>query len=203
MPENSPLKIQVIVGSTREGRFSEKPARWVAERLAERGDMEVEVVDLRDYDLPFFEQAAPPSLWDGEHPSEEIARWARKVEAADGYVVVTPEYNHGYSAVLKNALDHAFPEWHRKPIAFVSWGNVGGARAVEQLREVAIELEMAPIRHSVHIMPEVLIPGLQSDYDPALFEPNEAKLEALGEDLVWWARVLREGRTREQEPVAA
>ncbi|MBI3966262.1 MAG: NAD(P)H-dependent oxidoreductase [Chloroflexi bacterium] len=125
-----------------------------------------------------------------------FARWGRVVDAADGYVIVTPEYNHGYPAALKNALDHTFVEWHRKPVAFVGYGGVGGARAIEQLRQVVVELEMAPLRHAVHILPEVMWEALAaaSPVDPAVFASLEARADLLAEDLVWWARALAAAR---------
>jgi NAD(P)H-dependent FMN reductase len=188
-------RIQVIIGSTRPGRFADKPARWVAEHLAARGDLDVEVIDLRDHPLPFFEGARPPAYTLREYPDEDIARWGRTIDAADGFVFVTGEYNHGYPAVLKNALDHLFPEWHRKPVAFVGYGNVGGGRAIEQLREVVVELEMAPLRHAVHVLPDVMRPAMGAgEYDPALFEPLLPKLQLLGDDLAWWAKALADAR---------
>jgi NAD(P)H-dependent FMN reductase len=194
-------RIQVIIGSTRPARFGEKPARWVAERLAERGDLEVEVVDLRDHPLPFFEQPRPAAYTLRDYPDAATERWGRKVDEADGFVFVTSEYNHGYPASLKNAIDHIFPEWHRKPVAFVGYGNVGGARAIEQLREVVVELEMAPLRHAVHILPDVMRPVMAADgYDAALFASLEPKLRLLGDDLAWWAKALATARAA--QPVA-
>jgi NAD(P)H-dependent FMN reductase len=188
-------RIQVIIGSTRPDRFGDKPARWAAEHLAARGDLEVELVDLRDYPLPFFEASLPPAYTLRDYPNEATARWGQKVDEADGYVFVTSEYNHGYPAALKNALDHVFPEWHRKPVAFVGYGNVGGGRAIEQLREVVVELEMAPLRHAVHILPDVMVPVMRAErYDASLFESLLPKLEALGDDLAWWARALAAAR---------
>jgi NAD(P)H-dependent FMN reductase len=188
-------RIQVIIGSTRPARFGEKPARWVADHLAARGDLAVDLIDLNDYPLPFFEQPLPAAYTLREYPNDEIARWGRKVDEADGYVFVTSEYNHGYPASLKNALDHLFPEWHRKPVAFVGYGNVGGARAIEQLREVVVELEMAPLRHAVHVLPDVMVPVMRAEgYDASLFEPLLPKLQVLADDLAWWAKTLAAGR---------
>ena len=188
-------RIQVIMGSTRPARFGEKPARWVTEHLTARGDLDVELIDLRDYALPFFELERPPGYTLREYPDEATARWGRKVDEADGYVFVTSEYNHGYPAALKNALDHLFPEWHRKPVAFVGYGNVGGARAIEQLRQVVVELEMAPLRHAVHILPDVMLPVMKAEgYDAALFESLLPKLQLLGDELKWWAQALAAAR---------
>ena len=108
-----------------------------------------------------------------------------------------PEYNHGYPAVLKNAMDHTFVEWHRKPVAFVGWGNVGGARAIEQLRLVSIEMEMAPLRHAVHILPDVSdagSPGARA-VRAALLDALQPKLATLADDLLWWASALAAART--------
>jgi NAD(P)H-dependent FMN reductase len=191
-------RIQVIIGTTREKRFADKPARWVAEALAARGDLEVEVVDLREYPLPFFDQPRPAAYTLRDYPDEAIARLGAKIDEADGFVFVTSEYNHGYPASLKNAIDHLFPEWHRKPVAFVGYGNVGGARAIEQLREVVVELEMAPLRHAVHILPDVMRPAMSADgYDPALFEELAPKLQLLADDLAWWAKALSAARDSE------
>jgi NAD(P)H-dependent FMN reductase len=188
-------RIQVIIGSTRRNRFGDGPARWVADALAARGDLDVEVVDLRDYPLPLFDQPRPAAYTLREYPDEAVARWGRKIDEADGFVFITAEYNHGYTAVLKNAIDHLFPEWHRKPVAFVGYGNTGGARAIEQLREVVVELEMAPLRHAVHILPDVMRPVMQAGtYDATLFQGLAPKLELLGDDLAWWAKALAAAR---------
>jgi NAD(P)H-dependent FMN reductase len=158
--------LQVITGTTRQGRFSEKVASWVMGHVAARDDVSSELVDLRDFPLPFFDQAPP-------------AKFLRE-----------------YPAVLKNAMDHTFVEWRRKPVTFVGWGNVGGARAIEQLREVAVEFEMAPLRHAVHILPDLMVPAMQAPdpFDPSCFGPLEPKLTTLVEDLIWWTTTLAAGR---------
>lgn len=188
--------IQVILGSTRDGRFGEKAGAWVIDRLAAREDVQVELVDLRDYPMPFYEQSSPPAYGHREYP-EEVARWAEKVEAADGYIIVTAEYNHGYPAVLKNALDQIFPELNRKPVAFVGYGNTGGARAIEQLRLVSVELEMAPLRHAVHILPAVMIEAMKAEQpvDPEIFASLDQRLDAAVTDLAWWAQALAQARS--------
>jgi NAD(P)H-dependent FMN reductase len=186
------MLIQVITGTTRENRFSEKVADWVLGELDRRDDMEVESVDLRDHLLPFFEGISP--IRHGrDYPNPEVARLGETIDRADGFVVLTAEYNHGYPAVLKNAMDWTFLEWNRKPISFVGWGNVGGARAVEQLRQVAVEFEMAPLRHAVHIL--VLIPILREGADPATaLAPLAPRLEVLADDLAWWTTALADAR---------
>jgi len=193
-------RIQLILGSTREGRFGEKAAGWALARLAKREDLSVEPVDLRDYPMPFYEQQAPPAYGRREYPPE-VARWAERVQDADGYLIVTAEYNHGYPAVLKNALDQVFPELNRKPVAFVGYGNTGGARAIEQLRLVCVELEMAPLRHAVHILPAVMVPAMKAEgpFDPEVFASLDQRLDTAVTDLVWWARAL--ARARAEDPV--
>ncbi len=188
-------KIQVIMGTTRAGRFSERVAVWVVEYLTAHGRFDVGLLDLRDYPLPFFDQA-PPAYTLRDYPSEDVARLGRKLDEADGFVVLVGEYNHGYPAVLKNAMDHTFVEWRRKPIAFVGWGNVGGARAIEQLRQVTVEFEMSPLRHAVHILPDILRPAKQADdpFDTSVFSPLEPRLAMLADDLEWWASALAAAR---------
>lgn len=191
--------IQVILGSTREGRFSEKAAAWVMDRLGAREDLQTELVDLRDYPMPFFEQGTAPAYGRREYP-EDVARWASKVEQADGYLIITSEYNHGYPAVLKNALDQIFPELNRKPVSFVGYGNAGGARAIEQLRLVAVELEMAPLRHAVHILPSVMIEARNAEQplDLEIFASLDQRLDTAASDLVWWAQALAQARSARQ-----
>jgi NAD(P)H-dependent FMN reductase len=190
----TPPLIQAIVGTDREGRFSERAAAWLMDRLGARSDLRAELIDLRDYPLSFYDQAVPPAYGRREYPPE-VARWAAKVDEADGYIFVTAEYNHGYPALLKNALDHAFPEFNRKPAAFVGYGNVGGARAIEQLRLVTVELEMAPLRHAVHILPDVMRPVRMAETaDPELFAALDPRLDTLVDDLLWWTRALAAAR---------
>ncbi|HEY6633256.1 MAG TPA: NAD(P)H-dependent oxidoreductase [Rhizobiaceae bacterium] len=191
-------KIAVIVGSTRAARFADKPTEWIASIAKARGDFDVEVVDLRDYPLPFFDEAAS-SLW-APSKNEVALRWQKKVAEFDGYIVIAAEYNRGPTAALKNALDYAYTEWNRKPVTFVGYGGVGGARAIEQLRLNAVELQMAPIRHAVHIVWGDYIQILQQGKKIEEFEHlNQAATAAL-DDLSWWARVLKDAR---QQDVAA
>jgi NAD(P)H-dependent FMN reductase len=187
--------VQVITGTTRQGRFSELVAAWVMERLSGYPAFDVELVDLRDHQLPFFDGEAPARTG-RDYQSDAVARFGEVIDRGDGYLILTGEYNHGYPAVLKNALDSTFPEWRRKPVNFVAWGNTGGARAVEQLRQVVIEFEMAPLRHAVHVLPEVLL-SVRRAPDPtdlAHFAPLEPRLTLLADDLAWWARALGAAR---------
>jgi NAD(P)H-dependent FMN reductase len=186
--------IQVITGTTREGRFSQIAAQWVLSRLHSRLDLEVELVDLREHPLGFFD-GPPPAKAPREYADRPVAELGRTLDRADGFVVLTAEYNHGYPAVLKNAMDWTFVEWRRKPITFVGWGNVGGARAIEQLRQVAVEFEMAPLRHAVHILPDVLVAARQApEGDVSAFAALEPRLTLAVDDLLWWATTLAAGR---------
>jgi NAD(P)H-dependent FMN reductase len=187
--------LQVITGTTREGRFSERVSAWVMARLAQHDAFALELVDLRDHPLPFFDGDAPARTG-REYADESVTRFSGVIDRADGYLILTAEYNHGYPAVLKNALDSTFVEWRRKPVAYVGWGNTGGARAIEQLRAVAVEFEMAPLRHAVHVLPDVLIAARQAP-DPAdvsFFAPLEPRLDLLADDLAWWMQALASAR---------
>jgi NAD(P)H-dependent FMN reductase len=195
LADQPPPHVLVVVGSTRENRFSDRVARWVAAGLEAAGGLTVEQLDLRDHPLPFFD-ALPPARTPREYATEELARLGRTIDRADAYVLLTAEYNHGYTGVLKNAMDHTFVEWGHKPVSFVGWGNVGGARAIEQLRLVAVEFEMAPLRHAVHVLPDVMAAAREAG-DPAdlsVFEPLRPRLDRLADDLTWWARALRPAR---------
>ena len=187
------MLIQVITCSTREGRFGARVADWVIDHFRSCDAVDVELVDLDQFPLPFFD-APPPAQTGRDYHNPEVAALGRTLDRADGYVVLTAEYNHGYPAVLKNAMDWTYVEWRRKPMAFVGWGSVGGARAVEQLRQVAVEFEMAPLRHAVHILPDVMAAARETGDDG--FAPLEPKLKLLADDLLWWAGALAEGRAR-------
>src|SRR5437879_7419335 len=144
--------ISVIVGSTRERRFSEKPAHWFFQHLKKRKAADARLLDLRDFPMPFFDQPLTPAMpWRAPYKNEIVQRWTAAIAQSDGFVFVAPEYNYGPSAVLKNAIDWVYPEWNRKAVGFVSYGSAMGARGVQQLRASTIELQLAPIRTSVHI----------------------------------------------------
>lgn len=195
MTHNIPLHIKVIAGSTREGRFSDKAAQWIAEELKKQKSVAVEVLDLRDYNMPFFNESVSPSFKQEPYKNEAVARFTEKIAEGDAFVVVTPEYNRGTPGVLKNALDWVYQEWNNKPIAFVSYGSVGGARAVEQLRLNAIELQMAPIRSAVHIPGEHYFPVLFGKADMSqLFSSLSKGADVMITQLMWWARALKNAR---------
>ena len=196
--EKTPLTMHVIIGSTRQNRFSEKPARYIFDELKKKENIQVELIDLRDWPLPFYDEVVSPAVNKGNYSNELGKKWAVKVGEADGYIMVTPEYNHGYSAVLKNALDWVFPEWNGKPVGFVSYGNVGGARAIEQLRQVVIELEMVPIRSAIHIPTEVYLAVRHEKVpvNPELFKPLREgmrgdRVETFFDELINCAKTLK------------
>ena len=187
----STLKIKVIVASTRPNRFSEKPSQWIFDLAKQRADLDVELLDLRDYPLPFFEEGLPPGLAKDGYTNPAVVKWREKIREADGFIIVTPEYNHGYPAVLKNALDYTYYAWARKAVAFVSWGGAGGARGVEQLRLVTIELDMVPTRSAVHISN----PWFIQDMSGIDTEANQQSAKALLDNLTWWTGALKAART--------
>src|SRR5437879_4998989 len=141
------LKIGIIIGSTRPGRNGEAVAKWVYEIAQKRSDAEFELVDIKDFNLPLLDEPVPPSM--GQYSKSHTKTWAAKIGAFDGYVFVSPEYNHGISGALKNAIDFLFAEWNNKAAGFVSYGSAGGARAVEQLRLVLAEVHVATVRAQV------------------------------------------------------
>lgn len=182
---DAPLDLAVIVGSTREGRLGGIIARWFLTQVRQRDDLASELVDLAELDLP----AAYPS-----RPGPRARWFIDRVERADAFVVVTPEYNHGYPASLKQAIDLPYREWHAKPIAFVSYGGgrAGGVRAVEQLRQVFAELHTVTVRDTVSLARARRL----FDETGALHEPAgpEAAAKTMLDRLAWWGRALREAR---------
>ncbi|MGO4447489.1 NADPH-dependent FMN reductase [Phyllobacterium sp. TAF24] len=182
------LKIGVIVGSTRIGRFAEFPAKWIAEVAGARGDVEVEILDLIDYPMAFFGEERATT-----EQSETAERWKKKLREFDAYVFTVAEYNHGPTAVLKNAID--LGDFIHKPVGFVGYGGVGGARAIEHLRVIFVEMSAASVKTGIHIsFPEYLtvVKGEKklSDYGHL----NEAATNQL-DQLVWWGKALKSART--------
>lgn len=185
-------KIAIIISTTRAARFGDKPAKWIHDVAAARGDMDVEIVDLRDYPLPFFDERASNAYVPAKN--EVAQRWQRKVAEFDAYLFVTAEYNHGISGVLKNALDYAYPEWARKPAACLGYGSVGGARAVEQLRTNLIELQVAPTRNGVHIQGGDFFDALLKGRDLADLPYIADNAVTMLDELLWWAKALATAR---------
>ncbi|MDB5859946.1 MAG: reductase [Ramlibacter sp.] len=192
MTQQQQPRIGIVIGSTREGRFGDKPARWIHEIASQRTDLSFELIDLRDYPLPFFNEPMSPAIAPAK--DEAAQRWADKLASVDGLILVTPEYNYGPAAVLKNALDYAYKEFNHKPVGFVGYGGVGAARAVQQLRLVTIALQMVPVARAVHIcMTEFLgvwQQGKSFDDYPHLAQAANGLLD----DMTWWAKALESKR---------
>jgi NAD(P)H-dependent FMN reductase len=189
------MHLQVILGSIREGRRSAPVADWVVARLSAHPDVTVELIDLKTWDLPMFALAKFPTEGDYEGPLQQ--RWAETIARADGYVFVVSEYNHGITAALKNALDYLYAEWNRKPAAFVAFGNAEGARAVQQLKLVLNELEIAPLPTAVHLR------GVAKKIVDGVFTAEAAEEKRIGTmfaEWIWWARALRSARDAYGDP---
>ncbi len=197
----SKLKIAIVISTTRATRFGHKPAQWVKDIAAGRDDMHVEIVDLRDFPMPFFDEVAS-NAW-APSTNEVARRWQKKVAEFDGYVFVTAEYNHGIPAVLKNALDYAYPEWNKKAAAFVGYGAVGGARAVEQLRLVAAELQLATIRTGVYIQGADFMAVWKEGKDLKEIGYLQKGVIDLLDQLAWWTRALKSARQQDALAAAA
>ena len=194
-------KIGIIVGSTRAARFADKPTHWIAELAKTHKELDFEVVDLRDYPMPFFEEATSPA-W-GPSKNEVAQRWQKKVASLDGYIFIAAEYNRGPTAVLKNAIDYAYNEWNKKPVAFVGYGGVGGARAIEQLRLHAVELQMAPTRAGVHILMPDFVAVMKGEKTLAQIEHLNQAANLMLDQLAWWAFALKRAREEDSKTAQA
>lgn len=193
-------RIAVIIGSTRETRFADKPATWIYDLASQRNDWEVELVDLRTFDLPLFNEVAS-NLWVPSKDPRAVA-WQRKLATFDGFIFVTAEYNRSVPGSLKNALDQAYKEWVRKPAAVVGYGATGGARAAEHLRSIAIELQMVPIRHGVHILGADFMKVHPMGGNAPIAEIEDHILpgaKAMLDDLDWWTRATMAAREETAE----
>ncbi len=190
-------KIGIILGSTRPGRNGEAVAKWVLENASKRSDAQFELVDLADYPLPHLDEVVPASqhMYAGEHTKA----WAAKVDEFDGYIFVTPEYNHSTSGVLKNALDYVYREWNNKAAGIVSYGGAGGARAAEHLRLILGELQIADVRAQVAF-------SLLTDFENySVFTPaayHETILATMLDQLVAWAGALATVRENAEQAAA-
>lgn len=198
---SSKPRIGIILSTTRETRFADRPAQWVLDIAKARGDADYEIVDLRDYPMPLFEAAMSPAYAPIEH--DVTKRWAAKISELDGYIFVTAEYNHSISGALKNALDHVYNETKRKPAAFVGYGGVGGARAVEQLRLILVEMQVAATRAAVHIGMEPMLGMLRNGKDFGDYDYLGASVAPMLDELLWWTNVLKSGREAEALEQAA
>src|SRR6267142_149844 len=180
------LKIAVIIGSTRPGRVGEAVAKWAYELTKKRTEAEFELVDIKDFNLPLLDEPVPPSM--GQYSQQHTKTWAAKIDSFDGYVFVTPEYNHGICGALKNAIDFLFAEWNNKAAGFVGYGSVGGARAVEHLRLVLAEVQMATVRNQVLL-------SLFTDFENfSVFKPGPTKEQSVNEmfdQVIAWGGALK------------
>lgn len=200
-------RIAVIVGSVRPNRQGDKPAQWIADLARERGDLDVEIVDLKDYPLPLFD--APASDFWMPTPNEIAAKWQQKLNEFDGFIVVTAEYNRSVPGALKNAIDWAYKPFIKKAVAYVSYGSVGGARAVEHLRNIMVELQAVSVRHGVHFGGSEFFGVFmgQKTWDD-IFPTFVQGAKDLLDNLAWWTNATKAARTAdaaaaEKEAVAA
>lgn len=189
-------KIAIITGSTRPTRFADIPTAWIKAQAEARGDMEVEVVDLRDFPMPFFDEVAS-NAW-APSQNEVAVKWQKKLAEFDGYIFVVAEYNRSITGVLKNALDQAYVEWARKPFGAVAYGSMGGTSALAHLRMIGVELQMVPVRNSVHIGGGDFFkvhPGFGGSGNLADIAGSiDASAKAMLDDVVWWAKATMAAR---------
>lgn len=186
------IRIGIIIGSTRPGRVGASVARWVHEHAARRADAEFALVDIADFDLPLLDEPVPPAM--GQYSKPHTLAWAKEIAACDAFIFVTPEYNHGTSGALKNAIDFLYAEWNNKAAGFVGYGSAGGTRAVESLRLVMAEVQVATVRAQVALS---LFTDFENfrDFQPA--PHHEKSLTALFDQVIAWGEALRIVRNRE------
>lgn len=191
-------KILVIISSVREGRKADQVVQWFRTVADSRTDLSFEYADLKTIPLPLYAQPGLPSVIEHEYTDPAMAGWVKTIESADGFIIVTPEYNHSFPASLKNALDYVYAGWNRKPVSFVAYGGAsGGIRAIEQLKLVALDLQLHPIRA------EVTIPFISRAFGENGQLTDEAapkRLAAMLDQLAWWAAILKDGRDRTPFP---
>lgn len=188
-------RIAVIIGSTRKTRFADKPAAWLMEQVKDHPELDFELVDLRDQNLPFFDEPAS-NLWMPSSDPNAVA-WQEKLAGFDGFFFVVAEYNRSITGALKNALDQAYKEWVRKPFAALAYGSMGGARALEHLRLIGIELQMVPLRNAVHIGGSDFFKVFPNGGNAPISEIEEnlkPSLKATLEELAWWTKATRAAR---------
>jgi len=180
------IKIGIIIGSTRPGRVGEKVGKWVYEQAIKRDDAQFEIIDIMDYNLPLLDEPVPAAY--GQYTKEHTKAWAAKIASMDGFVFITGEYNHSTTGALKNAIDYLYAEWNNKSAGFVGYGASGGVRAVEHLRLIAANLEIADVRAQVQL-------SLFTDFENFTeFKPaamHEKDLHALLDQVISWGKVLK------------
>jgi NAD(P)H-dependent FMN reductase len=189
-------KIAIIVSSTRPTRFADIPTAWIKAQAEARNDIDVEVVDLRDYPMPFFDEVASNAWAPTQDPTAQ--KWQKKIAEFDGYIFVVAEYNRSVTGVLKNALDQAYVEWARKPFGVVSYGSMGGANALGHLQNIGVELQMVPTRNNVRIGGGDFFkvhPGFGGTGNLGDIEGSIApSATAMLDDVVWWAKATKAAR---------
>jgi len=192
---NDKPKIALIIGSTRAARFADVPAQWMLKQAQARDDMDVQMLDLRDFNLPFFDEVAS-SAWVPSQ-SQEAVRWQQTLAGFDGFIFVVAEYNHSLTASLKNALDHAYKEWNHKPFTAIGYGGVGAARAVEHLRLIGIEMHMVSTHAAVHIGGSdffTIFPAVGNQPIETIEKNLLPTATTALDELVWWARATMAAR---------
>lgn len=188
-------RIAVIISSTRQARFADKPAAWLMDKVKDHPELDFELVDLRDFDLPFFDEVAS-NAW-VPSKDERAVRWQKKVAEFDGYLFVVAEYNHSITGALKNALDQDYVGWNRKPMGALAYGSMGGARALEHLRLIAVELQMVPLRNAVHIGGSEFFKVWTGGQNAPMSEIEgvlQGSLKSTLEELVWWTKATKAAR---------
>lgn len=189
-------KIAIIVSSTRPTRFADLPTAWIKAQAEARGDIDVEVVDLRDHPLPFFNEVASNAWAPSQDPG--AVAWQKKIGEFDGYIFVVAEYNRSITGVLKNALDQAYVEWAKKPMGAIAYGSMGGANALGHLQNIGVELQMVPTRNNVRIGGGDFFkvhPGFGGTGNLGDIEGSIApSAKAMLDDVVWWAKATMAAR---------
>jgi NAD(P)H-dependent FMN reductase len=196
------LNVALIVGSTRPNRFADVAAKWIIDGATARSDLTLDVLDLRDHPLPFFNEPSPVAYTEGRFSEPAAEAWRHKIGHYDAYIATVAEYNHAPTAALKNAFDSASYEWHRKPIGFVGYGGVGGARAIEHLRGVAVELQMAPIKQEVNVAMEPFLGVLQQGKTLDEYPYLVGARDGVFDNLIWWGKALKAARAETKKAAA-
>lgn len=192
------VDIKILTGSVRPGRFNIQPATWIYEIAKKRIDIQVELIDLQERKLPLLDESATPMM--RQYTKEHTKKWSKTIDETDGFIFVTPEYNHSFSPVLKNAIDYLWHEWHYKPVAFISYGSMaGGARAVEHLRGVCGEVKLFDLRD------QLLFPNYWEHLDETgnyqFSEQHEHSAHIILDDLIFWAKKMKPAREEYQKKV--
>ncbi len=185
------IKIKIIIGSTRQSRFGDKPAKWIFNILKKNNKIKPELLDLRDYPMPFFNEPNSPASVKDNYPNPIANKWAKKIKDADGLIIISPEYNHGYSSVLKNALDYIYKEWKNKPVGIISYGGVGGARSIEQLQQILLALEMIPTKKNINIFNPWDLVDKEGKLKKNILNQYKKRAESLISELFFFIKKLK------------